>query len=329
MARFYRRQAAQASLGGQFGHPPQEDQHVPSRREFVKQLSGAVAATLPMPVLFESVHAESSIRVGYAAITWNENDQQAISDISALGYGGIQLRANVLTSIGKDPAALRRVLADHHLTFVALSSGNVSVAPDEESRMIDEHVAHARWLTDAGGMYLQLIGERPRERAVEPADYARLGRLLTEIGRRTADLGIPVAYHPHVGSLGEKPDEIARVLAATDERYVRLLLDVAHWQQGGGDPVKAIHAYRDRLLMLHIKDVRPAPRSGGGAGYQFVELGRGTVDLPGVFRALREIGFNGWAVVELDSVSDPSRTPAQSAAMSKEYLERVIGAKVG
>lgn len=301
-----------------------------SRREFVKQLSAAtVAATLPVRTELDSGHSESSIRVGYAAITWNENDQQAIGDISALGYAGIQLRANVLTNIGKDPAALRRVLADHHLTFVALSSGNVSIALDEESRMIDEHVAHARWLKDAGGMYLQLIGERPRGRAVEPTDYARLGHLLTEIGKRTADLGIPVAYHPHVGSLGEKPDEVARVLAATDARYVRLLLDVAHWQQGGGDPVAAIHAYRDRLLMLHIKDVRPTPRAGGDAGYQFVELGRGTVDLPGVYRALREIGFNGWTVVELDSVPDPSRTPAQSAAMSKAYLERVIGVKVG
>ena len=124
-----------------------------SRREFVKQLSAAtVAATLPVRAELGSAHAKGSIRIGYAAITWNENDQQAIADISALGYAGIQLRANVLTSIGKDPAALRRALVDHHLTFVALSSGNVSVAPDEESRMVDEHVAHARWLKDAGGI---------------------------------------------------------------------------------------------------------------------------------------------------------------------------------
>lgn len=297
-----------------------------TRREFVRQISGAAVSTaLPLPAMLDLPRSAPSIRIGYASITWNEHDRQAIDDISALGYAGIQLRANVLTSIGRDPVALRRVLADHHLTFVTLSSGNVSIAPDEESRMIVEHVAHARWLKDAGGLYLQLIGERPRGRAVESPDYARLGRLLTEIGKRTADLGIPVAYHPHVGSLGEKPDEIARVLEATDPRYVRLLLDVAHWQQGGGDPAAAIDQYRDRLLTLHIKDVRP---TSGGAGYQFVELGQGTVDLRGVFRALRDIHFDGWAVVELDSVPDPSRTPVQSAAISKEYLARVIGLRL-
>jgi inosose dehydratase len=301
-----------------------------SRREFVKQLGrAAVAATVPLSARLGALAAPSPIRIGYAAITWNEDDLKAIEDISALGYAGIQLRANVLTSIGREAPSLRRRLADHHLTFVALSSGNVSIARDQQSRMIEEHVSRARWLRDAGGLYLQLIDERPRGRAVESSDYGRLGRLLTEIGRRTADMGIPVAYHPHVGALGEKPADIARVLEATDPRYVRLLLDVAHWQQGGGDPVAAIHEYRDRLLLLHIKDVRPRAGAAGDAAYQFVELGRGTVDLRGVFRALRETAFSGWAVVELDSVPDPSRTPLQSAAISKRFLEGTIGLPVG
>ncbi len=297
-----------------------------TRREFVRQISGAaVSAALPLPAALDLPHSAGSIRIGYASITWNENDRQAIDDISALGYAGIQLRANVLASIGRDPAALRRVLADHHLGFVALSSGNVSIAPDEETRTIDEHVAHAQWLKDAGGLYLQLIADSRDGRRVKPSECERLGHLLTEIGKRTAEFGIPVVFHPHVGSLSEAPADTDRVLRATDPRYVRLLLDVAHWQQGGGDPVAAIRRYRDRLQMLHIKDVRPAA---GGAGYQFVELGRGTVNLRGVFRALRDIRFDGWAVVELDSVPDPSRTPAQSAAISKGYLERVIGVTV-
>jgi sugar phosphate isomerase/epimerase len=51
-----------------------------------------------------------------------------------------------------------------------------------------------------------------------------------------------------------------------------------------------------------------------------VELGRGRVDLPGVFTALREIGFDKWAVVELDRVPDAGRTPKESAEMNKKYL---------
>lgn len=299
-----------------------------SRRDFMKQMGGATLAALAPMQHMHSERGTSRIRVAYAAITWNEHDLQAIDDISALGYPGIQLRANVLTSYGDRPAELRELLAQHGLTFVAFSSGDVDIDAADERRVIDEHVSHARWLKDAGGLYLQIIGSRPR-RTIQPADYAHLGRLLTEIGRRTADIGIPVAYHPHVGSLGEAPHEIARILDATDDRYVRLLLDVAHWQQGGGDPVAAIRQYRRRLLTLHIKDVRPVQRADGTKSFQFVELGRGTVDLKGVFTALNDIGFDGWGIVELDGITEPSRTAKESAEISKRYLEDVIGLRFG
>jgi inosose dehydratase len=292
-----------------------------TRRDFVRQVgAGAAAALVPLPnVAMPRARHADAIRFGYAAITWGGNDEQAIEEISALGFPGIQLRAGVLSRFGDRPSALRDLLARHKLTFVALSSGNVSIDPAAEARMIDEHVAHARFLRDAGGLYLQLIDERPKGREVAAGDHEHLGRLLTEIGKRTSALGITVAYHPHMGSIGEKPNDIDRVLSASDPRYVRLLLDVAHYQAGGGDPVTAIRTYADRLLLLHIKDLRQQ---------QFVELGRGSVDLRGVFSALRDVHFAGWAIVELDSVPDKSGTPKQSAEISKRYLETEIGAKV-
>ena len=293
-----------------------------SRRDFLRYLGGGTAAALfPLPnVALPFEMPAGAIKFGYAAITWGGHDEQAIEDISAVGFPGIQLRTGILSRFGDRPAALRDLLARHRLTFVALSSGNVSIDPALETRMIDEHVAHARFLRDAGGLYLQLIDERPKGRDIAAGDHERLGKLMTEIGRRTAELGIPVAYHPHMGSIGEKPNDIDRVLDACDPRYVRLLLDVAHYRAGGGDPVAAIRKYADRLLFLHIKDLR-APQ-------QFVELGQGSVDLRGVFAALREVKFAGWAVVELDSVPVKNRTPKESAEISKRYLRDVIGAPV-
>ena len=118
------------------------------------------------------------------------------------------------------------------------------------------------------------------------------------------------------------------MLDASDPTYVRLLLDVAHYQVGSGDPVAAIRRYAERLLFLHIKDVRVAAPGASGPPFRFVELGRGSVDLPGVFAALRDVNFGGWAVVELDSVSDPGRSPKEANAISKRYLERVVGLRV-
>jgi inosose dehydratase len=300
-----------------------------SRREFLQQLGGSALGLMYL----EDARAHltpgvAELQFGCAAITWGGNDHQAITDISALGYRGIQLRANAVTRFRDRPGELRDLLARHRLTFVALSSGNVSIDPAREAEVIALHVGNARFLRDAGGLYLQLIDERPRGRELQPADYTRLGRLLTEIGKRTADLGISVGYHHHAGSIGEKPDEIERVLDATDPKYVRLLLDVAHYRVGGGDPAAAIRRHADRLLLLHIKDVRMREPGATGAPFQFVELGRGSVDLPGVFTALRNVSFNGWCVAELDSVSEPGWTPKEANEMSRRYLERVIGVRV-
>src|SRR5204863_9980298 len=123
-----------------------------SRRDFLCQLGvGAAGALLPM----QSLHAARSelpavdaIQFGYAAITWGGEDERAIEDISALGFPGIQLRASILTRFRERPAALRELLAQHHLTFVALSSGNVSIDPAAEASIIAEHVGHAKFLRD-------------------------------------------------------------------------------------------------------------------------------------------------------------------------------------
>ena len=135
-----------------------------------------------------------------------------------------------------------------------------------------------------------------------------------------------------MNSLGERPAEVDEILAAADPRYVGFELDIAHYLQGGGDPVKAIERHADRLLFLHIKDVESTAAgsggSGGSRGYRFVELGRGRVDVKGVFAALRDVKFKGWAVVELDAVPDNARTPKESALINRKYLED-IGIQVG
>jgi len=305
-----------------------------SRREFVFRAGAAALAASPLgagPIQRALGAPPAGIRVGCAAITWGGRDLEAMDDIAAAGYPGIQLRASVLSSYAGRPAALAEDLARRKLTFVALSSGNLRIDPAVEAEEIATHTGNARFLKDAGGLYLQVIDSRPKDRPVTPSDYVRLGRLMTELGKRTADLGIPLAYHHHMNSIGEPPEAIAQIVQASDPRYVKLLFDTAHYQQGGGDPVRAIRQYADRLGLMHLKDLE-SPVSGAtgdlSRSYRFMELGRGKVDLKGVFAALGDIKFHGWAVVELDAVPDKARTPKESALISRKYLEDVIGLHV-
>lgn len=249
------------------------------------------------------------VRLGYAAISWNGNDRQAIDDIAALGYRGIQLRLSAVTTWGDRPRELKELLAARQLTLVALSSGDVSLDPALEQQQLAQHTRNAQFVRDVGGKYLQVIDNRPKGRDPAPEDFRRMGQLLTEIGKRSADLGVPLGYHNHMGALGQSAEEVTRVLDAADPRYVHLELDTGHYRQAGGDPAEAIHRHAARLLFLHIKDL--------DASDHFIELGRGRVDVPAVFHALDAINFDGWGVVELDE----SAAPKESGAIARRFLE--------
>jgi inosose dehydratase len=280
-------------------------------------LKGMIVA--PLAAMAQRAEAAAAIQYGYAGITWGNDYRKAIDEIAAVGYRGVQLRSSdgLLDEFRAKPAALKELLAQKQLAFPVFSSGNLSIEPAREKEMIDLHTGHARFVRDAGGIFLQVIDERPK-RTVVAADYKRAGQLLTELGKRVQDIGVTLAYHPHMNSTGEKPQELAAVLEAADRRYVRVLFDTAHYQQGGGDPAPAIRQYRDWIAVLHLKDVRAAADQ--SSGYQFVELGRGRVDLKAVFAALNDINFKGWGVVELDRVPDPGRTPKECAEANRKYL---------
>jgi inosose dehydratase len=280
-------------------------------------LKGMIAG--PLAAMGRPVQAAAAIQYGYAGITWGNDYRKAIDEIAAVGYRGVQLRSSdgLLDEFRAKPAALKELLAQKHVAFPVFSSGNLSIDPVREKEMIDLHTDHAKFVREAGGLFLQVIDERPK-RAVVAGDYKRTGQLLTELGKRVRDLGVTLAYHPHMNSTGEKPQELAAVLDAADRRYVRVLFDTAHYLQGGGDPAPAIRQYRDWIAVLHLKDVRAAPDQ--ASGYQFVELGRGRVDLKAVFAALNDIGFKGWGVVELDRVPNAGRTPKECAEANRKYL---------
>jgi inosose dehydratase len=294
------------------------------------ELTGPARLYPPMDLsLFDTpVHRGAwELRVGYAAITWDGRDAEAIEQISAVGYPGIQLRANVLKE-HPDPKTLEAALAQHKLTFVALSSGGTELDPAKEKEMLDEHTQHAKYLHAAGGKYLQVIGAGNPKGAVAnwtAADYKRQGYLLTEVGKRAAEFGIQTGFHNHMNTIGQAPEATDAIMEAADPRYVKLELDVAHYLQGGGDPAAAVRKYQRRLLFMHLKDTKPSSAHGG---YEFAELGQGRVDFKALLMALKETHFRGWGIVELDGERPGStRTPEESARMSKQYLES-LGVRV-
>jgi inosose dehydratase len=301
------------------------------RREFTFGVGAAAVALASSRVFAAGEKGKSKdISIGYAAITWGDKGaKQAISEIAAVGYPGIQLRSNILKDFSS-PETLKAELARAHLTFACYSGGGPTADPAKRAADVEKFMTGAKFARAAGAQSVQATSPNRLDNPTPAAKAAALKEFsitLNEIGKQTAALGFPLVVHPHMGQLLQDPDELDAVMAATDPKYVKLLLDTGHYAAAGGDPVKAIKTHGKRLGMLHVKDVVPRPDSTTKKKYQFVELGEGKVDFKGVFTALRAAGFHGWVVVELDSVP-AGRAPRDAAAANKAFLEKTLGLTV-
>src|SRR5262245_12509052 len=110
-------------------------------REFLSLLAASPLACLST--------AQSTIKTGYAAITWGGDDPRAIEDVAAAGFRGIQLRASAFERWSAKPGELKALLASHGLAFPVLSSGNLKYQPPDVAASIDTHVTHAKFVRDA------------------------------------------------------------------------------------------------------------------------------------------------------------------------------------
>jgi inosose dehydratase len=143
-----------------------------------------------------------------------------------------------------------------------------------------------------------------------------LDRLADAAGAR----GLTAGLHPHVGTLVERPQDVAIVL---DGARIGLCLDTGHVLVGGGDPLSLARTAADRVVHVHLKDVDVAVAArvrAGVLGYAeavagglYRPLGRGDVGIAAIVALLEAAGYGGWYVLEQDRVLTPDRAGSAGA----------------
>src|SRR5579875_1738653 len=182
--------------------------------------------------------------------------------LAEFGFPGIEPYRNWLGPFLREPRALKDLLDEREIALITCSNGGAGqsmqfIDPRHRQQTIDDHVAFARdFLTVFGCRHFKInMGSRPPG-GPSDEDLKAIATTVEEIGKRTADLGILIAPHPHIWGPVERPHEIARLMELTDPRYVGLIVDTGQINLGGGDPVATIATYYDRIPALHWKDTR-------------------------------------------------------------------------
>ena len=120
-----------------------------SRRGTISGLAGiAAGATLPA---LAAPTGTPGIQYGYAAMTWGKEEKQAIEDISAVGFRGVQFRLEAVAEF--QPVQLKEILQQHKLKFVALSSGrSPSIRRPSPSRSLNTYPTQNTSVTPAASI---------------------------------------------------------------------------------------------------------------------------------------------------------------------------------
>jgi len=141
------------------------------------------------------------------------------------------------------------------------------------------------------------------------------------LDKLVAEFDIRIAIHNH--GPGARYDKIADVLKAVKGHDPRIgaCADLGHYIRSAEDPVKAILLFNDRLFGIHFKDF--AEQKAGARG---VILGKGHLDVLGVYKALLKVNFpaNGALSLEYEEhENDPLPDVKECIAVAREAQAKV------
>lgn len=138
--------------------------------------------------------------------------------------------------------------------------------------------------------------------------------LLPYINKKVKEYGFNYAIHNH--GYGDKlyPTVESIYLKVKDlDPRIGMCHDIGYSMLMGIDPASVTLKYGERIFDIHIKDVTGATEDGKDC-----ELGRGIIDFPAFFKALRTIKYKGMCSIEFEKDStDPLPGLAESAGYFK------------
>jgi L-ribulose-5-phosphate 3-epimerase len=190
---------------------------------------------------------------------------------------------------------------------------------DEANAILEQH--GARIIAYTAGLRQPNMARQEAERVYRVADAIGASLLTTGLHPSNAalarDLGATFGVRYAIENHPEtSPDQMTAQIEA-HAPWVGTVVDTGWWATRGVDPVAAIHALRDYLLHVHLKDVTRA-----GLPHQTCPLGDGIVDCPAVIRALQATGYRGHVAVEHEP---ENHDPTDDLAESLRRLRRWVG----
>ncbi|HEY1922636.1 MAG TPA: sugar phosphate isomerase/epimerase [Tepidisphaeraceae bacterium] len=262
--------------------------------------------------------------------------EEAISSIAEAGYTGVELMADVPHAYPPSLNSTARTAIKNQIQSLGLTVSNINAFTlfaagdtyhptwiEDDHRKRDLRIEHTMHCIEfAREMQCRTVSIQPGG----PTIGTTIDR--PTAGRRFADglerllpiaqrLGVTIAIEPEPGLFIQTAAEYLEFKNTffRQDSNIRMNCDIGHLFCVNEDPADAIRSMPQEIAHVHLEDI------GANRVHQHLAPGKGAIDFPSIFNALREIHYPGWVTVELYPYET---TAAGVAAQAFQYLKPLL-----
>jgi len=296
-----------------------------NRRAFLASLSAALsAAATRLP-------ANKNLKWAVSAGLWGHFRPVPFTDILDVmkdtGFIGIRLTGfpGILKTYNLTASQMEKEISRRNLHVATISFGGPAHDPSQHAQIVENARSAMSFLKNFGAKHLVVFspGRRPASANIDAA-FQAMCQGFNRIGEAAGEMGFRAGLHNHLDQMVEGPEEVHKCMAMTDPKLFWFSPDTAHLHLGGCNVVEIFQRHKSRVMFMDYKDAKwttPAadfaldngrvhPKDSKSAKFfsSIYDLGDGEIDFPACHRILKEIRFQGWICVDLDTARQGPRT---------------------
>ena len=288
-----------------------------------------------------------NLKLGIAPIAWSNDDmpelggdtpiETCLKEASLAGYSGIELGGK----FPRNPGITKFLLEKYNLVLPGgwygsnLRNKNV----EQEWALMEEQITLLKKLNSSVFVFADVsdsiqsratpLSQRPKLNQSEWKEYCNK---ISEISNRLDDVGLPMSYHEHMGTIIQTEEDVEHFLDFTNEKTF-LLYDTGHLLFAQTDYENILAKYISRINHVHCKDVRKSILKNAlvnDLSFRdsflngiFTVPGDGCIDYEPIIKILHKNKYQKWLVVEAEQ--DPAKAnPFEYAKKGYKYLNAVL-----
>jgi sugar phosphate isomerase/epimerase len=242
---------------------------------------------------------------------------QIFSDVSYAGFDGVEtmeqpLRSEVYTK------QIREFMDKYKIKLIGSSYGADMWNKDKQNEIYEDVDLIFTNMASVGGRTFGVsVGEPSGRKKTEDEfdNQATLLRRLISLGEKK---GIVLNLHNHTAEVENNMYDLRGTLKRIPD--VKLGPDLNWLLRAGINPVDFLREYRKQIVFMHLRDQL-------SNGKWPESMGEGNVNFREIADVMKEINFQGDAIIELAHENGFVRTRPlkESLKMSRDYMRKTMG----